>query len=178
MMRSICVFVGASLGKNPAYLEATKQLGAELAKRNLHLVYGGGRLGLMGILADSVIQNGGTVTGVIPQVLHEREAHAGLSNLHIVNSMQERKKMMEELSDCFIALPGGLGTLEELCEFWNAAKIGVHKKPLALLNTENYFDKFLEFMDYSVDETFLKLHHRALIKVSTNPSQLLDDLIS
>lgn len=173
-MKSACVFVGASFGQNPVYLEAAMILGTELAKRNIELIYGGGRLGLMGVLANTVLKNGGKVTGVIPLALHQQEAHHELSALHVVNSMQERKSMMNELSDCFIALPGGLGTLEELCEFWNAAKIGIHQKPLALLNVDNYFNKLLEFMDHSVNEKFLKSEHRTLITISNNLSQLLD----
>ncbi|HSW68980.1 MAG TPA: TIGR00730 family Rossman fold protein [Gammaproteobacteria bacterium] len=177
-MKSVCVYVGANFGKKPAYIQAAKSLGCELAKRDLHLIYGGSCLGLMGILADSVLENGGTVTGIIPEILYKQEAHKALSKLHITSSVQERKKMMYETADCFVALPGGLGTLEELCELWNAAKIGIHQKPFALLNIENYFDKFLEFIDHSVNESFINPECRALIKVSDDIPELLDILMA
>lgn len=176
-MKAICVLIGASFGRTPAYLKATQQLGKELAERNIKLIYGGGKLGLMGILADTVLENGGKVVGVITKALYEQEAHLGLSELEIVESMQERKKRMVQLADGFIALPGGLGTFEEVFEIWNAAKLKIHDKPFGLLNIDNYFDKLIDFVDYSVNEGFLKQESRELVKVSHNPVTLLDILI-
>jgi uncharacterized protein (TIGR00730 family) len=176
-MKALCVLIGASIGRNPAYLEATKQLGKEIAKRNIKLIYGGGRLGLMGILADTVLENGGKVVGVITKQLYEQEAHLGLSELQIVESMQDRKKIMVQFADGFVALPGGLGTLEEIFEIWNASKLKIHNKPFGLLNTDNYFNKLIEFVDYSIHEEFLKNESRDLIKISDNPISLLNALI-
>src|SRR3990167_1067887 len=166
MMKALCVLIGASFGNNPIYLEAAKQLGKELAKRNITLVYGGGKLGLMGMLADTVLENGGRVIGIITKHLYEQEAHLGLSELKIVESMQERKKLMIELADGFMALPGGLGTLEEIFEIWNASKLKIHDRPLGLLNTDNYFNKLIEFVDYSIQAGFLKQESQELIKIS------------
>lgn len=173
-MTKLCVFIGANLGRNPEYHKMTKQLGKEIAKRNIHLVYGGGKLGLMGVLADTVIASGGKVTGVITKSLYHEEAHLDLSELQMVDSMQERKKIMIQLADGLIACPGGLGTLEEIFEVWNAVKIKLHNKPIGLLNTDNYFNKLLDFIDYSVKENFLTVESRELIKINDDPSLLLD----
>jgi uncharacterized protein (TIGR00730 family) len=175
-MKALCVFIGASFGHDPAYLEAAKQLGEELVKRNITLIYGGGKLGLMGVLADTVLSNGGLVIGITTKHLYAQEAHLGLSELHVVDSMQERKKRMAQFADGFIALPGGLGTLEEIFEIWNASKLKLHHKPLGLLNTHYYFNKLIGFVDYSIHEGFLKQAFRELIKISDDPITLLDML--
>jgi len=176
-MKTLCVLLGAGFGENPVYLKAARQLGKELAKRDITLIYGGGKIGLMGVLADAVLENDGKVIGVITKHLYQQEAHLGLSELQIVESMQERKKQMIQLAGGFMALPGGLGTLEELFEIWNASKLKVHNKPLGLLNVNNYFNKLIEFLDFSADEGFLKQEFQKLIKVSDNSIALLDILI-
>ena len=173
-MKTLCVLIGASFGRNLTYLETTKQLGKELAKRSIKLIYGGGRLGLMGVLANTVLENGGKVQGIITQHLYEQEAHLGLSELYVAKSMQERKKLMAKFADGFMALPGGLGTLEEIFEIWNASKLKIHNKPFGLLNTDNYFNKLIEFVDHSIHEEFLKQESRDLIKINDDPSVLLD----
>lgn len=176
-MKKLCVLVGANFGSKQSYFDETKRLGKEIAKRNITLVYGGGRLGLMGVLADAVLENGGKVIGVITKKLYTLEAYPNLTDLKIVNSMQERKNMMLQLADALMALPGGLGTLEEVCEFWNASKLKIHTKPIGLLNIDNYFNKLMDFLDYSVQEKFLKLEHRSLIKISNDIHLLLDSMI-
>lgn len=175
-MNTLCVFVSANFGRNPAYLEAIKQLAQGIAERNIHLIYGGGKLGLMGILANTVMENGGKVTGVITQSLYEQEAHLGLSKLHVVETMKDRKLMMADLADGFITCPGGLGTLEETFEIWNASKIDLHNKPLGIFNTNHYFDKLLEFIDFSIHEEFLHNKTRELICISDNACKLLDGI--
>lgn len=174
-MQSICAFIGASLGNNPRYAEYTIALGKEIAKRGFSLVYGGANVGLMGLLADTVIDSGGKVIGVIPQstVLPGEIAHRKLTELHIVESMQARKLMMAKSADAFIALPGGLGTLEEMFEVWNAIKLGLYQKPFGLLNIDGYFDHLIEFMNVSVNRGFMQSDHLKLISVSNNPSDLL-----
>ena len=176
-MKALFVLIGASLGRSPSYFEATKQLGKELVKQNIKLIYGGGRLGLMGVLADTVLENGGEVAGVITKQLFEQEAHLGLSELKIVESMQDRKKIMAQLADGFVALPGGLGTLEEIFEILNAYKLKIHNKPFGLLNIDNYFNKLIEFVDHSIHEEFLKKEYQEIIKISDNPTVLLNALI-
>ncbi len=172
-MKALCVMLGANLGVRPEYIEAVKKLGMSLSERKIKLVYGGGRLGLMGILADTVLQNGGSITGVITNELCEKELHFGVTDMHVVQSMQERKKLMMQFSDGFMVLPGGIGTLEEMFEVLNAAKLGLHTKPIGLLNSVNYFDKLIEFFDYSIKEDFSKSHIRELIKISSEPDTLL-----
>lgn len=176
-MKALCVFIGANFGKNSLYLQATQQLGKELAQRNITLIYGGGKLGLMGALADATLQNKGRVVGVITKQLYDEEAHTNLSHLIVVDSMKERTQLMSELADGFIALPGGLGTLEEVFEIWNTAKMKLHQKPCGLLNTANYFDKLIEFVTHSVNEDFSKQEVMTLIKINKDPIKLLDDLI-
>lgn len=171
---TVSVFLGANLGDNPIYLQKTKQLAAEIAKRQLTLVYGGGRLGLMGVLADTVLEQGGKVIGVMASALYEKEAHLGLPVLHVANSMQERKAMMADLSDGCIALPGALGTFEEIFEYWSAIKMGIYNKTCGLFNIHHYYDKLMDFLQHVVDEGFLTKEHLALIKLSDNPSDLLD----
>ena len=172
--KHVCVFLGASFGNQKIYVDAIKQLGIEIANRQLTLVYGGGRLGLMGVLADTVLAQGGQVIGVMPTALYEKEVHLGLSTLYVVNSMQERKAMMAALSDGCLTFPGGLGTFEEMYECWSAAKIGLYDKPCGLLNIENYYDKMLDFINHVVKEGFLGEEHQQLMRVSTDAGELLD----
>jgi uncharacterized protein (TIGR00730 family) len=176
-MKSVCVFCGSRTGVDPAYASAALALGALLARRGLRLVYGGGRVGLMGLVADAALQSGGEVVGIIPTLLIEREVeHRGLTELHEVDSMHKRKAMMESLSDAFIVLPGGLGTLDEACEILTWAQLGLHKKPLAILNTNGYYDSLLTFLDYSVSQHFLPESSRNLIIVDVEPEAMLDRL--
>ena len=176
-MKRICVFCASSPGANPRYLAVANQLGVLLAQRGVGLVYGGGSIGLMGKLADAVLAEGGEVIGVIPRALVDREvAHRGLLNLHIVGSMHERKAMMADLADAFIALPGGLGTLEEFCEILTWAQLGIHRKPCGLLNVRGYFDPLLAFLDHIVAEHFMRPEHRAMVLVEDDPERLLDAL--
>ena len=173
-LRSICVFCGANPGRRKIFANAARATGRALAERGITLVYGGGSVGMMGILADAVLEAGGKVTGILPRHLHRREvAHAGLNKLHIVDSMHERKALMAELSDAFIALPGGLGTLEELFEVLSWAQLGLHAKPCGLLNTGGYFGKLSGFLDLAVAERFLQSQHRSLLLIDTDIKRLL-----
>lgn len=174
-MKSICVFCGSSKGLRPAYREAAETLGATIASRGLGLVYGGGNVGLMGIVADAALAGGGEVIGVIPEFLVAKEiAHKGLTTLHVVDSMHERKTKMVELADGFIALPGGYGTLEEFCEILTWAQLGLHHKPCGLLNVEGYFNPLLQLFDQAVTEKFLKPASRNLVLEATDPEHLLE----
>lgn len=174
-MRRICVFCGSRPGINPAYADAARRLGQRLARAELALVYGGGGVGLMGILADAVLGAGGAVIGVIPEPLVARElGHAQLTELKVVGSMHERKAQMAELSDGFIALPGGAGTLEEFCEIWTWAQLGIHRKPCGILNIGRYYAPFLSYLDHMVREGFLRPEHRAMVLVETEPETLLE----
>lgn len=176
-MRAICVFCGSSPGGRPAYGEAAAAMGRAIAARGLELVYGGGKVGLMGIAADAALAAGGRVTGVLPRALLEREVgHHGLSELHVVGSMHERKARMAELSDAFVALPGGFGTFEELCEVITWGQLGIHSKPCGLLNAEGYYDPLLTLFDRAVEERFVRPEHRAIVRVATTPAALLDEL--
>lgn len=176
-LASVCVFCGASTGTHPAYHEAAIALGQELAKRKLTLVYGGGAVGLMGIVADAALAAGGEVIGIIPQSLKNSEiGHEGLTRLEVVEGMHARKARMAELSDAFIALPGGLGTLEELFEVWTWGQLGYHGKPLGLLEVNGFYEKLTGFLDHVVGEGFVRDHHRAMLQVSESPRQLLDAL--
>ncbi len=173
--KRICVFAGSSPGRQPQYVEAAQQLGEELCARGYDLVYGGGRVGLMGTVADSVLGHGGQVIGVIPEALTEKEvAHRGLTDLRIVTSMHERKALMAELSTAFIALPGGLGTLEELFEVLTWVQLGIHTKPCGLVNVGGYFNGLLEFISHAVEERFLKPDHQSMILVDSDIKALLD----
>ena len=177
-MNAVCVYCGSSFGAKPAYAEATKQLAIALAERNLRVVYGGASAGLMGLLADTVLEHGGQVEGVIPRVLVDREvAHRGLTELHVVESMHERKAKMAELSDGFVALPGGIGTLEELIEVYTWSYLGIHDKPLGLVNTDGYYDGLTAFLDHSVSEGFLRPQTRASLLVAPAPAALVDELV-
>jgi len=171
----ICVFCGSSLGGRPSYREAAALLGRTLAERRIGLVYGGASVGLMGTLADAALDAGGSVVGVIPAALAKKEiAHEGLTALRIVGSMHERKSVMADLSDGFIALPGGMGTLDEFFEIVTWAQLGLHQKPCGLLDVEGYFTPLLSFLDQAVEERFVKKVHRGLIQVAGEPAALLD----
>ena len=176
-MRNICVFCGSQSGTDLRYRRAAIELGGLLAQRGHGLVYGGGHVGLMGIIADAVMQAGGTVTGVIPKPMTERElAHKTVTKLYVVSSMHERKALMASLSDSFIALPGGFGTLEELFEVIAWAQLGIHRKPIGLLNVGGFFDALISFVDYMVVEGFVKSKYRGLFVTAEQPADLLDAL--
>jgi uncharacterized protein (TIGR00730 family) len=174
-MRRICVFCGSSSGRDPVYAEQAAALGKLLAERGLGLVYGGASVGIMGAVADAVLAAGGEVTGVIPQHLMRVEiAHANLSELHVTADMHERKAKMAELADGFLALPGGAGTLEELAEVWTWAQLGLHSKPIGLVDVAGYYGPLREFADHMVTEGFLRPQHRDLIMIDADPAALLD----
>ena len=174
-IKRICVYCGSSPGKNPAYALAAAQLGKELCRRNIGLVYGGAAVGVMGVVADSVLENGGEAIGVIPKSLAVKElAHENLSELHVVASMHERKAMMADLADGFIALPGGWGTLEEIFEILTWAQLGFHAKPCGLLNIEAYYDDLMAFLENSFEQEFVNPLYRPMLMTDKKPSQLLD----
>ena len=174
-MRRLCVFCGSAEGTRPAYADAARALGRELAKRGLGLVYGGGSVGLMGVLADTVLAEGGEVIGVIPGPLASRElAHAGLTELRVVGSMHERKATMARLSDGFVALPGGLGTFEETLEVLTWAQLGIHRKPVGVLNVEGYWDGLERMLGHAVREGFVRAEYAALLLVGRSAPELLD----
>lgn len=176
-MRRLCVFCGSNKGTEQSYVDATKRLGRALAERGIELVYGGGHVGLMGLVADAVIDAGGKAIGVIPQALVDRElAHGRLTELHVVNSMHERKALMSELSDAFIALPGGFGTLEEFAEILTWSLLGFQKKPSGLLNVDGYYDSLITFFDNAVEKGFISPTHRSLVLVSADPTQMLEQI--
>lgn len=171
----ICVFLGSSIGTSAVYAEAAASFGRMLARRGIGLVYGGGTIGLMGIVADAASSAGGEVIGVIPEALRLRERdHAGLSRLHIVTTMHERKALMAELSDGFVAMPGGIGTFEELFEVWTWAQLGYHAKPCGLLNIGGFYDAMSTFIDHVVDQGFLKTEHRDMLIVERDASAMLE----
>jgi len=174
---SLCVFCGSSSGSRPEYVEAGRQLGSELVSRDITLVYGGSNIGVMRIIADTVLHMGGRVIGVMPQQLVNKEvAHKGLTAFHVVNSLSERKERMERLSDAFIALPGGIGTLDEIFEVMSWNQLDLIDKPIALLNTCGYWDGLLRFLDHMVVEKFVRPEHRNNLLVDHDPVQLLDRL--
>lgn len=176
-MKRICVYCGSNFGNRARYLEAAQGLGTELAKREISLVYGGGNVGLMGAVADAVLAAGGKVIGVIPQALADKEvAHTGLSDLRIVSSMHERKSLMADLSDAFIALPGGLGTLEEFCEIATWTQLGFHTKACGLLNIEGFYDGLLAFLNHTTQEGFLRPEHRSIVLTGEDPAELIEKL--
>ncbi|MFK3909048.1 TIGR00730 family Rossman fold protein [Pseudomonas monteilii] len=176
-LRSVCVFCGASAGANSLYREAAVALGRTLAERGLTLVYGGGAVGLMGIVADAALAAGGEVIGIIPQSLKDAEiGHAGLTRLEVVDGMHARKARMAELSDAFIALPGGLGTLEELFEVWTWGQLGYHAKPLGLLDVNGFYEKLGSFLDHIVDEGFVRPQHRAMLRLGSEAGALLEGM--
>jgi uncharacterized protein (TIGR00730 family) len=177
-LQSICVFCGSSRGARPDYLAAAEATGREIARRGITLVYGAGNIGLMGAVADAALAEGGTVVGVIPESLVAWElAHDGLTELHIVRSMHERKAMMAERAEAFLALPGGLGTFEELFEILTWAQLGLHQKPFGLLNVAGYYDPLLMLLNRAVEERFLRPAHRDLvIAEAADPARLIDRL--
>ncbi|WP_201859469.1 LOG family protein [Microvirga soli] len=170
----LCVFCGSNAGQDPVYLNNARALGEALAASGIGLVYGGASVGLMGAVADAVLDKGGDVIGVMPKALVDKEiAHKGLSDLRVVGSMHERKALMAELADGFIALPGGLGTFEELFEVWTWAQLGYHRKPCALLNAGGFYDKLTDFLDDVVERGFVKPIHRAMLIVENDPAVLI-----
>lgn len=173
-LRRVGVFCGSSTGHNPSYRRLADELGRTLARRGLGLVYGGGRVGLMGAVADGALAAGGEVIGVMPQNLIDREiGHRGLTELRIVGSMHERKALMAELSDGFIALPGGIGTLEELFEIWTWAQLGLHAKPCGLLDSDGFFGALVGFLDHLVMSGFVLPQYRAILHTAESPEDLL-----
>ena len=178
-MKSITVFCGSSSGFRPEYAEAAKNLARLLVERNVRLVYGGGNIGLMGIIADEVMQNGGEVIGIIPDSLFKKEVgNRRVTELHVVGSMHERKAMMAELADGFIAMPGGIGTFEEFFEILTWSQLGFHEKPCGLLNVANYYDGLLALCDHAVSEGFLRPIHRVLILDDSDAVSLLEKMDS
>lgn len=178
-MQRVCVFCGSSPGVKQEYAVGARELGLVLAKKSIDLVYGGGHVGLMGIVADAAMSAGAKAIGIIPRCLADKEvAHQGLTELKIVQTMHERKAQMSELSDGFIAMPGGFGTLEELFEVITWAQLGIHKKPFGLFNVAGYYDKLIEFMDYQVEQGFVPQRHREMIIVSDEAEQLVEMLES
>jgi uncharacterized protein (TIGR00730 family) len=176
-MKRICVFCGSSAGSRPEYRAATEELGTELARRNIGLVYGGGNVGLMGIVADAVLRAGGKAVGVIPEHLMRREVgHNRLTKLHVVRSMHERKALMADLSDAFVALPGGFGTLEEFCEVVTWTQLGLHAKPCGILNVLGFYIPLLGMLDHAVEERFLKPENRSLVLARESAVELLQAL--
>jgi uncharacterized protein (TIGR00730 family) len=176
-MQRICVFCGSSVGDEPAFRSAAEDLGRTLANRGVTLVYGGGNIGLMGVIADQMLRDNGRVIGVIPRQLVEKElAHRGISELRIVGSMHERKALMAELADGFIALPGGYGTIEEFSEVLTWGQLGLHQKPMGILNAAGYFDHFLRFLDHAVHVRLLRPEHRQLVLESDSAEGILQRL--
>jgi uncharacterized protein (TIGR00730 family) len=172
---SVCVYCGSRFGRDPAFAEAARGLGHAIGTRGWQLVYGGGNVGLMGVVADAVLAAGGRVVGVIPDSLMRREVgHSGLSELHVVQTMHERKQLMAERADAFVALPGGIGTLEELYEMWSWRHLGYHAKPIGLLNTAGFYDRLLTFMQQTVHDGFVYESQLAAVVVGTAPDDLLD----
>ncbi len=170
----LCVFCGSNPGLEPSYLAMARALGRMLAQENIALVYGGGAVGLMGAVADAALEGGGEVIGVIPQALMDKEiGHRGLADLRVVGSMHERKALMAELASGFIALPGGLGTFEELFEVWTWAQLGYHRKPCALLNAAGFYDRLISFLDDVVERGFVKPIHRSMLIVEDEPAALI-----
>jgi len=176
-MKNICVFCGSSPGNSSTYFDAAHQFGALLAQKGHALVYGGGSTGLMGALADGALEHGGEVTGVIPNFLVEREReHRGITRLVEVNSMHQRKQKMTDLSDAFVVLPGGMGTMDEFCEILTWAQLGLHKKPIGILNVRGYFDLFIGFIDNMVNSGFFSKENKRLILADDDPLGLLQQM--
>jgi uncharacterized protein (TIGR00730 family) len=174
-VKRVCVYCGSNPGKSAEFLESARRLARELVQREICVVYGGASVGIMGEIADNVLADGGEVIGVIPQALADKEvSHAGLTELKIVGSMHERKAIMADISDGFIALPGGLGTLEEIFEVLTWAQLGFHKKPCALLNVKGYYDKLIQFLNHAVAEGFVAKPHREMLLVEKEPHRLLE----
>jgi len=175
----LCVFLGSSTGRSPVYADAAQRFGTLLAERGIGLVYGGGRVGLMGLIADAASAAGGEVIGIIPRALREREVdHQGITELHVVDTMHQRKALMAKLSDGFVALPGGIGTFEELFEVWTWAQLGYHAKPCGLLDVNGFYSRMSGFIDHVVEEGFLQPRHRAMLLVEREPEAMLDRMLA
>lgn len=173
-MKAICVFCGSSFGVRPAYEDAAAQTGRLIAEQGYTLVYGGAKVGLMGTVADAALSAGGKVFGVLPRALQDKEiGHPGLSELHLVGSMHERKALMADLSDAFIALPGGVGTLEEIFEVWTWGQLGYHGKPCGFLNIDGYFEQLIAFLDHQTREGFTKPQMRAMAQIAETPGDMI-----
>ncbi len=176
-MQAICVFCGSNVGALPVYTEAAQALGRLLAQQNIQLVYGAGKVGLMGVIANAVLEAGGEVIGVIPGFLKAKEVcHTGLTELHVTDTMHQRKKTMSDLADGFIAMPGGFGTMDELCEILTWSQLGLHKDPIGLLNVAGYFDPLITLFDQMVDAAFLHPQNRSLVISETDPVALLQKM--
>lgn len=174
-MKSLCVFLGANPGNDPKYAQVARNMGHELAVRGITTVYGGSNMGLMGILAESALEAGGKVVGVIPESLVKKEvAHYGLTKLHVADSMHERKALMADLSDGFVALPGGIGTMDEIFEIFTWAQLGFHNKPCGLLNVDGYYDKLMNFLNEVVEEGFLKGIHKEMLITESTPAEIIE----
>lgn len=175
VIQALCVFCGSNAGRRPGYGEAARAMGELLGRRGITLVYGGGKVGLMGVVADACLASGGRVIGVIPRLLQEKElAHRGVTEMHVVGTMHERKAMMADLADGFLALPGGFGTWDEFCEVFTWSQLGIQSKACALLNVEGYYDPFLALADQATEEGFLRPEHRELLLVDEDGERLLD----
>jgi uncharacterized protein (TIGR00730 family) len=178
-MKNICIYCGSAVGTNPEYAATARRLGRVMASQGLGLVYGGGRVGLMGIVADAVLEGGGQAIGVIPEVLAIKEvAHNGLTELHVVADMHQRKALMARRADAFLTLPGGIGTFEEFFETLSWAALGLHQKPLGILNVAGYFDPLLALLDHAVAERFLRPQHLELLITSDDPEALVAELMN
>jgi uncharacterized protein (TIGR00730 family) len=176
-MKAVCVYCGSSFGANPIYTEAAQAFGRALVASNLGLVYGGGKVGLMGVIADTVMAGGGRAIGVIPELLVDKEVgHAGLTELHVVPDMHHRKKMMADLSDAFVALPGGAGTLEELFEVYTWAQLGYHRKPVGILNIGGFYDPLMALLDHTVREGFMREAYLEMLQTDSDPVALIAKL--
>lgn len=176
-MKSVCVYCGSSDGARPLYAEAARAFGRALVQADLALVYGGGKVGLMGVIADTVMAEGGRAIGVIPELLLNKEVgHNGLTELHVVPDMHHRKKMMADLSDAFVAMPGGAGTLEELFEVYTWAQLGYHQKPVALLNIDGFYDPLIALLKHTVDEGFMRQTYFDILQKDADPVALIDKL--
>ncbi|MEX3841385.1 MULTISPECIES: TIGR00730 family Rossman fold protein [unclassified Paraburkholderia] len=173
-MKAVCVYCGSSPGANPVYTEAAQAFGRALVASNLALVYGGGKVGLMGVIADTVMEGGGRAIGVIPKLLVDKEVgHVGLTELHVVPDMHHRKKMMADLSDAFVAMPGGAGTLEELFEVYTWAQLGYHRKPVGVLNIGGFYDPLMALLDHTVREGFMRQTYRDMLQTDGDPVALI-----
>jgi uncharacterized protein (TIGR00730 family) len=178
-VNNVCVYCGSNSGRDPLYTSAAQNLATELASRGHTLIYGGGNVGLMGVMANTMLANGGRAIGVIPHQLAALElAHEGLTDLHVVSNMHERKAKMAELADAVIALPGGMGTMEEMFEALTWTQLGIHAKPCGLVNTGGYYDHLLAFLDTAVEQQFVRAVHRNMLQIDDNAANLLDKLAS
>jgi len=173
-VRRVCVYAGSNPGNDPAYADAARELATLVAQRGMGIVYGGGKVGLMGVIADTALAAGGEVIGIMPQALIDREiGHRGVTELKVVDSMHERKALMAELADAFVAVPGGIGTLEELIEVYTWSQLGIHHKACGVLNVNGYYDALAAFLDRAVDSEFLRREHRATLSVADTAEDLL-----